>query len=76
MITLPSFTPPPSTFDWDRMMDAGTCLAWMGMPVTPNGERWLKDQARAGKIPAQKLGAFYRFHPRAVYEHTHNLTKP
>lgn len=45
----------------DRLLDAHELAARLGLPVS-----WVYAQTRAGRIPAVRLGRYYRYRPSAI----------
>jgi hypothetical protein len=53
--------PPKAQGDNLELVDATEMARRLDVPVS-----WVRERARAGRIPARKLGHYLRFDPRAV----------
>lgn len=60
---LAKLTAPPRTSTPDKLVDAETMATLLDVPTN-----WVRDAARAERIPSLKLGHYVRFEPAAVME--------
>jgi excisionase family DNA binding protein len=60
---------PPSTLE--RLLDAKEVAAILGA-----NERWIYQQAKAGKIPSIRMGKYWKFSPSALQKWIERQSNP